>query len=231
MLKYCLVHGDSQRNIFSKYVNKWGSYHIFFNYWRAATYIVFSEIYVFVHTKLKELFFSPQVMIFLRESLWRTLWFLCLTSPLARGLRLCAWAASTCWCSCLSPVPCSNWPPGLASRFTAASCRGSRPWGKGPSTATLSMSRPYELTDRSCLKLHTDTFSRPSYNHFCNGWEEYEGCSDVNTLQPSLMNHCTTCGSVKSEKKKKKMHSRLSNPAGKNMKLHFQILNLPYFLY
>lgn len=92
-------------------------------------------------------------MIFLRGNLWRTLWFLCLMLPLAQGLRLCVWAASTCWCLCLSPVPCSSWPPGLASHFMAASCKESRPWGKEPSMATLLMSRPYELKGAG-LKRH-----------------------------------------------------------------------------
>lgn len=99
-------------------------------------------------THCSDLFFLfPKVMIFLRGNLWGTLWFLCLMLPLAQGLRLCVWAASTCWCLCLSPVPCSSWPPGLASHFMAASCRESRPWGKEPSMATLLMSRPYELKE------------------------------------------------------------------------------------
>lgn len=99
-------------------------------------------------------FSAPQVMIFSKGNPWRTLWFLCLMLPPALGSRLCAWAASTCWCLCLSPVPCSSWPPGLASRFTAASCKGSRPWDKERNTATLSMSRPYELkrAARSCTQ-------------------------------------------------------------------------------
>lgn len=100
---------------------------------------------------------SFQVMIFLRGSLLRIPWFLCLTLPLVWGLLLCVWAASTCWCLCLSLVPFSSWLPGLASRFTAASCRGSRPWGRAPSRAISLMSRPYEVAEND-LKLHTDTF-------------------------------------------------------------------------
>lgn len=64
---------------------------------------------------------------------------------LAQGNRPYAWAASTCWWSCLSLVPCSSWPPGLASHFTGASCKASRPWDKGPNMASSLMSRPYEL--------------------------------------------------------------------------------------
>lgn len=119
---------------------------------------VSSQIKILTHfTRWSNLFFLfPEVMIFLRGNLWRTLWFLCLMLPLAQGLHLCAWAASTCWCSCLSPVPCSSWPPGLASHFMAASYKESRPWGREPSMATLLMSRPYELKGAG-LEPHTDT--------------------------------------------------------------------------
>ena len=122
----------------------------------------------------------PQVTIFSIGNRWRTLWLPCLTLPPAQGLRLFAWAASTCWCSCLSPVPCSSWPPGPASHFTAANCKGSRPWGSRPSTATSSMSRPYEQSeaDRSC----TQTLLN---NHFYCPLEddEAETCSDSFVVQ------------------------------------------------
>lgn len=50
----------------------------------------------------------PQVMISSRGSLSRTLWFPYPMLPPAQGLHLCVWVASTCWCLCLSSVPCSS---------------------------------------------------------------------------------------------------------------------------
>lgn len=69
------------------------------------------------------------------------------------------------------------------------------------------MSRPFELKKKACLKLHTDTFLSLTSSFFDNGHEddEAEGCSDVFTVQPSLVreniNHYTTLrGFVDSEK-------------------------------